>query len=646
MFDAESNTAGPIPTEDSPVSGTLTPPAAQAPALPVLTSSQPSQAPSATSPNRRLHNFVGSVLGALAGPPPTQYTTDQNGRLTPLATPPETATTKMKRIANNAIGGLSAGAAVPPQKSGLANALAGFGAGADFVSGKRSGDEALSKDEARKNFEAEQRATLQKYEIAKANALNYKLYFDNLKNQNDMDPVRKQNAEIAEAFKAMPDHDVQEMSGAAARAAMQDPQNPVFAHTHLVLPGGFRAVVDENGNPVKDAQGNPKSEGFVYVVGGMKDGKIALPGSLIDDAKKYGALGGVTGAERLTEGLEMDASAFIKLYNGVNAGKVAAAKGWANPDLSENKDGNIIQHNLVTGEQKPATAAQTQKFQMDKAGLAEKQQQTRTGRSTEIKNLAEAEKARREGSQDADDVQSQGIDLVEGDMDPSLLNKRSKSYNTVLKSARDYSMQKYGKPFDVAKAASDYKFATNVQTQNVLKYLNSLTGADNQSGNLQALINASDKINRTEFPPLNDLSAWLKITSGDPQMAGYKTAVLEVADQAAKILQGGGSGSGTSDAKLKQAQELFDVKFTKDQTREISNTLRTLLANRKKEMIGDNRYLLRQYGTPVAQPQSEPAGWTHKATAADGKTTIYLMPGGAIQDAQGNSYSNKGERIK
>ncbi len=156
-------------------------------------------------------------------------------------------------------------------------------------------------------------------------------------------------------------------------------------------------------------------------------------------------------------------------------------------------------------------------------------------------------------------------------------------------------MQKYGKKFDIEQAQADYKYANTPQTQATLKYLNSLTGVNNTGGNLQALIDASDKINRTRFPALNDVAAWTRLETGDPGITALKATAVETADQAAKILQGGGTGSGTSDAKLKQAVELFNTGFSKDQIKSSAGALRGLLGNRKKEMIGDNRYLLKQY---------------------------------------------------
>jgi hypothetical protein len=217
-------------------------------------------------------------------------------------------------------------------------------------------------------------------------------------------------------------------------------------------------------------------------------------------------------------------------------------------------------------------------------------------------------------------LQSTAQGLVEGTMDPSQLPKKSNDYLAVLHAADNYSQQKYGKPFDLAQTQTDYKFANEPATQNTLKYLNSLTGSKGGKGNLDALVSLSNNIDRTEFPSINDAEAWAKIQSGDPKMAAYRTAVTEVADQVAKILQGGGSGGGTSDAKLHQAAGLFATGFTKGQITEVASTLRDLLANRKTELIGDNRYLQKQFGAPKAAPQAVIPGATHVFVPGKGLT--------------------------
>jgi len=210
--------------------------------------------------------------------------------------------------------------------------------------------------------------------------------------------------------------------------------------------------------------------------------------------------------------------------------------------------------------------------------------------------------------------------LVEGNADPSQIkNARSgMTAQQVEQLASQYSMEKYGKPFDMAQAQTDYKFANNPSTQNTLKYLNSLTGSDNKSGNLGALVQQSNSITRTKFPALNDTAAWARLEAGDPAMAAYHAAVTEVSDQIAKILQGGGSG--TSDAKMRQAQELFRTGFNKQQITAVADTLRTLLANRKSELIGGNRYLQKQFGSSTQAIFASAPGKPRLMSTDGGKT--------------------------
>jgi len=193
-----------------------------------------------------------------------------------------------------------------------------------------------------------------------------------------------------------------------------------------------------------------------------------------------------------------------------------------------------------------------------------------------------------------------GIDIVEGRLDPSQISPRSPQYPFVLNAANQYSQSQYGQPFDFAKASSDYKFASNPQTKNTLNYLNSLTGSDGKSGNLAELVRQSDAIGRTQFPAINDVAAWTRLQAGNPAIASYKATITEISDQVAKILQGGGSGAGTSDAKMKQANDLFYTGFSADQIKGVASALQPLLQNRKTQMIGNNTYLQRWYSPKAA----------------------------------------------
>lgn len=189
-----------------------------------------------------------------------------------------------------------------------------------------------------------------------------------------------------------------------------------------------------------------------------------------------------------------------------------------------------------------------------------------------------------------------GDKMADAEIVPSDLPKRAKNLPQTWIAADNSSWARYGKPYDVEQAGREEAYAKNTQVQNTLKYLNSLTGGPGvPKGNLDELVSASNRVNRTQFPPINDPAAWVRLKAGDPTIAQYQTVVTEVADQVAKILQGGAGGGGTSDAKLKQAQDLFNTGFTKDQISGIAKELNPLLQNRRQGMIGTNRFLQKDY---------------------------------------------------
>ena len=256
-----------------------------------------------------------------------------------------------------------------------------------------------------------------------------------------------------------------------------------------------------------------------------------------------------------------------------------------------------------------ATVNQKAKQQADVVENEYKKAQTRLANSEAGK--AQAETRALNNPANDDEIQANAQQLVNGTMDPANLSKRSKTYDATLAAANKISLETTGQPFDAARAASDYKFASNTGTKNTLNFLNSLTGRDNKSGNLGTVVSMSQRLGQTKFPALNDVEQWSKLSAGNPEVAAYRAALTETSDQIAKILQGGGTGSGTSDAKLKQAGELLNKNFNAGQMKATADTLRTLLANRKAETIGDNRYLQHWYGQPQGVTVTDPTGGVH-----------------------------------
>lgn len=235
------------------------------------------------------------------------------------------------------------------------------------------------------------------------------------------------------------------------------------------------------------------------------------------------------------------------------------------------------------------------------------------------------------------DLTSQAAKMVDTTEDPTQLTKRAKNYDQIIKDADAYSRSRYGTSFDLAKAQIDFKEAQNPSVRSTLRYLTSLTGSGsdnttgNPNGNLAELNKLSNGITRTDFPAINDAAAWARLEAGDPKMAAYHTAVTEVADQVAKILQGGGSGGGTSDAKLKQAQEMFNTGYSKASMDSVVGEIRSLLGNRQKSLIQDNRYLEKQFGHYMAPPEGAVSKMVNNKT----QQIAYKMADGKIVDAFG-----------
>jgi hypothetical protein len=655
-----NDVASPLPNQ-APAAPPIPPPPPAAQPAPQTANAA---APLPAHENRPTHSFAEAIRHALiagtigvtaklAGPAPVDYSVDASGKT--VGTPrTDTTTSRLERIAQSVLMGLSAGAQTPPQRSKGAAWGAGIGAGADAQRQQAQQQDQLKRGQAAEEYERAQKELTDKAVRAAHNASTYSLWTKAMDEQNDHDPERKKNMDIVDSINEYNSRNPQSGLSAqivtpeAAMAIREGDKHSVGKHTFLPL--GMTEAKDADGKPVFEQDGiTPHQTGQIAVISGT--GNIPLPASFVSDAKEYGKLAGIGGADGLTAGQEVPLATFLTMDKRLNDLKRQEIDGWKNAKDVVLADGKTPgQMNAVTSKTRPypegaqpnlenKPAAQAAETNLKAGQTAEAWAKAR---EADAKALSEATGAKEETA-------NQGIDLVEGTLVPSQLSKRSKSFNAVLKSADDYSKQKYGKPFDFEKAQRDYQFAQNVGTQNTLKYLNSLTGNSQtgEKGNLQLLVDISNGVDRSDFPAINDLDAWEKLQTGDPKYIPLYNVAVDVSDQFAKIMAGGGSGNVTSDKKIEQGMRMFRTGFSKPEVQAAASSTLQMLANRKREFIGSNRYLQKDYGaSPEQRNLQEPSGWTHKATAADGKTTIYLMPDKSIQDAQGNKYDSSGNLLK
>jgi hypothetical protein len=193
---------------------------------------------------------------------------------------------------------------------------------------------------------------------------------------------------------------------------------------------------------------------------------------------------------------------------------------------------------------------------------------------------------------------SMPVGLVEGTIDPSQLSKRSKDYNATLVAANQYSIQKYGKPFDIAQAQADYKYASNAQTQNTLKMIN---GMSEPGGSIDIAKNAAQNLPAFNSQTLNKIFNATATEFGSTDATNFHTSMLGLADEYSKVMGGGVS----SDTGRQQSLDILKAAYSKGQLAGAISTMQSDINARKTALIGTNRYLVRQYGNPVQSGQQQ-----------------------------------------
>jgi hypothetical protein len=192
-------------------------------------------------------------------------------------------------------------------------------------------------------------------------------------------------------------------------------------------------------------------------------------------------------------------------------------------------------------------------------------------------------------------VTSIPVSLVEGRMDPSQLSKRSADYNQKLQDANAYSLQKYGKPFDIAQATTDYKQANNPQVQNMLKMVAAMSAPN---GELAIAVNASKALPQLNSSLANKVFNIAETQFGSDAVTNFHTAMIGFSDLYAKVM-GGGVGT---DALRQSAMDVLKDGYSHGQLAGSIKVLQQQIEARKSQMIGENPYLRKQFGGSAQNP--------------------------------------------
>lgn len=368
-----SASAPPEPTTNATAGDSLQPPVAPARAVP-----QPVQEDSTPGHffKHISHSFAGALIGALAGSPGVDYTTDENGKQ--IATPrPDTAKSRLQRIAQAAMTGLAAGAQV--HRLG-ANALAGFGAGFAAEQQKSLQQDEAARQRARQDFEDQQKVLVQKYqnahwnaqtavEIANAKKLGEEAMQSHYKDTQDLMAGAREG-----------DLDVSEHSIAEAEAIMASDKAAGSSSfvKHVVL-GMLPPVPQiENGKPVLDAQGQPIMEKRLAIITEDKKGNVVLSPSMVQRIQRVGKMAQISGTDQLKPGQPIPLDQFKYLFSRVKAAENIVAN--KPPEMVQVDDGTgkkkWMKSNAL-GEKSELTAEENLAWQTKQGAVAHTAAQTR-----------------------------------------------------------------------------------------------------------------------------------------------------------------------------------------------------------------------------------------------------------------------------
>jgi hypothetical protein len=147
-------------------------------------------------------------------------------------------------------------------------------------------------------------------------------------------------------------------------------------------------------------------------------------------------------------------------------------------------------------------------------------------------------------------------DLVNHRLSPSqvvsLFSTRGKE-GLAFKLAVSAEAKKQQPDFNFEEAQATYDLSKSTGFQNTVRAIDSTTES------IPRLLTNVNKLGRGNFRSFNELANAAGSQFNSTDLKRVKTDALLVGDEVARVLAGGGTGSATSDAKLKQATDLINT---------------------------------------------------------------------------------------
>lgn len=161
--------------------------------------------------------------------------------------------------------------------------------------------------------------------------------------------------------------------------------------------------------------------------------------------------------------------------------------------------------------------------------------------------------------------------------------------------------------FNFEQASAEYVLAKSPAFQNTVRYMDAVIES------IPRLEETAKRIGNGRFRTLNDLVNATRQQFNSADIKAFKTDALLVGDEVAKILQGGGTGAGTSDAKLKQASEIISTSDDVPAIAAAVNEIKFLIGNRRKALTRGT--YMENAAPPGTIRAKDPQGNIHEAPA-------------------------------
>ncbi len=153
--------------------------------------------------------------------------------------------------------------------------------------------------------------------------------------------------------------------------------------------------------------------------------------------------------------------------------------------------------------------------------------------------------------------------------------------------------------FDFEQAAAEYGLVKSPQFQNTIRYMDSVQSS------IPLVIKRANELGNSKVRFVNGLANLGRDQINDPKLKKFQTDALLVADEIAKILQGGGTGNGTSDAKLNQAAQIIKASDSPQAIAAGLADVQELMSYRRKSLT-HGTYMENQKSFDTSAPPNPP----------------------------------------